>query len=86
MICSIVSLLIQVLNTNFIFETNVILQISRLEGQLQRLRQTADTYERNEDEMRAEKRRLMRDVRSLLMSCNISCVKRESLGEFACRQ
>lgn len=38
------------------------MQISRLESQLQRVKQTSELYEKNEDEMRAEKRKLMRDV------------------------
>jgi len=37
-------------------------QMSRLESQLQRYKQTSELYEKNEDEMRAEKRKLMRDV------------------------
>ncbi|XP_078488900.1 uncharacterized protein LOC100175136 [Ciona intestinalis] len=40
--------------------------ISRLESQLIRYKQTSETYEKNEDEMRAEKRKLMRDLRTAL--------------------
>uniref|UniRef100_H2YU51 Uncharacterized protein n=1 Tax=Ciona savignyi TaxID=51511 RepID=H2YU51_CIOSA len=40
--------------------------ISRLESQLLRYKQSTEGYEKNEDEMRAEKRKLMRDLRSAL--------------------
>nr|CAB3267250.1 thyroid receptor-interacting protein 11 [Phallusia mammillata] len=40
--------------------------VTRLESQLQRYKQTSEIYEKNEDEMRAEKRKLMRDLRTAL--------------------
>jgi len=40
--------------------------VSRLESQLQRYKQSSENYEKNEDEMRAEKRKLQRDLRSAL--------------------
>lgn len=40
--------------------------ISRLESQLTRYKQSSENYEKNEDEMRAEKRKLQRDLRSAL--------------------
>ena len=45
---------------------NCRLQVSRLETQLQRLKQTSENYEKNEDDLRAEKRKIMRDVSAMV--------------------
>ena len=42
--------------------THFVKQVGRLDSQVQRLKQVSENYEKQEDEMRAEKRKIMRDV------------------------
>lgn len=45
-----------------------VLQISRLEGQVSRYKASADTSEKIEDELKAEKRKLQREVNTLVLT------------------